>query len=240
MTIGNIGFKHMKIQDKYLETLKSMGDWITISEWATRVAEVYPDMLEKAEEQAANQVQDTTGLREIGARISSATSAGIFDGQIEVDTSERPRRVRFVTADDLAKHAAIEAEDDVAPLKREEIEKRDFEKLTSVERYRLEEFQSISRQLKSFYGFEFELDHAAALLNEEMPGAHCPDNMQFLLKRHNRKKQNSNWPRFTLDEQIAYIRSAVELQKLVIERLGLEDQTDVVDALLERIAKVYD
>jgi hypothetical protein len=44
----------------------------------------------------------------------------------------------------------------------------------------------------------------------------------------------------TIDEQIEYIRAAVDLQKLVIERLGLEDQTDVVDALLDRLSRVYD
>ena len=229
----------MKIKDKYLEVLKTMDEWAPVSEWAIKVGEVYPEILAKAEVQAANQAQDTTGLREIGARISSEISSGSYIGQIEIDSSEVPRKVLYVTGDVIAKHAAEDEEDDVAPLKRAEIERRDFAKLTSVERYRLEEFQSISRQLKSFYGFEFELDHASALLAEESPGAHHPDNLQFLLAWHNRKKQNSNWPRFTLDEQLAYIRAAVDLQKLVIERLGLEDQTDVVDALLERIARVY-
>lgn len=230
----------MKIREKYLEALKSMNDWALVSEWAIRVGEMYPDVLARAEQQAANQSQDTTGLREISARISSAIVSGSYAGQIEIDTSERPRKVRFVTPEVLAKSAAVEAEEDAAPLRRGEIEKRDFEELNSVERYRLEEFQSISKQLKSFYGFEFELDHADALLNPKAPGKHHPDNLQFLLARHNRKKQNSNWPRFTLDEQVEYIRAAVNLQQMVIERLGLEDQTDVVDALLDRISRVYD
>lgn len=230
----------MKIQEKYLEALKTIGGWVIVSEWATKVGEMYPDILAKADEQAAGQVQDTTGLREISARISSAISTGAYAGQIEIDASERPRKVRYVTSDELAKHVAEEAEEDAAPLKRAEIERRDYEKLTSVERYRLEELQAISKQLKSFYGLDFELDHAAALLNVEAPGPHHPDNLQFLLKLHNGKKQNSNWPRFTLEEQLDYIGRALDLQKLVIERLGFDSQTEVLESLLDRISSAYE
>ena len=230
----------MKIRDKYLEALKSIGDWALVSDWAIRVGEMYPDLLAKAEEQAANQSQDTTGLREIGSRISSGLSAGNYFGQVEIDASDRPKKVRFVTGDELRRHEAEEAEEDVAPLRRNEIERRDFSELTSAERYRLEELQSISKQLKSFYGLDFELDHATALLNTEEPGKHHPDNLQFLLQLHNRKKHNKNWPRFSLDEQLLYIRTSADLQKLVMDRLELEDQTEVLDALLERIARVYD
>ena len=124
----------MKIKDKYLEALKAIEDWAPVSEWAIKVGEIYPDVLAKAEEQAANQAQDTTGLREIGARISSAISTGSFSGQIEIDTSERPRKVRYVTQDDLTRHAVEDAEEDVAPLRRAEIERRDFQKLSPVEK----------------------------------------------------------------------------------------------------------
>ena len=81
----------MKIKDKYLEALKSIGDWALVSEWAIQVGEMYPEILEKAEAQAANQATDTTGLREIGARISSSIAGGGYAGQIEIDASERPR-----------------------------------------------------------------------------------------------------------------------------------------------------
>jgi hypothetical protein len=60
----------MKIQDKYLEALKSIAGWVIVSEWATKVGEMYPDILAKAEEQAAGQIQDTTGEREIAARTA--------------------------------------------------------------------------------------------------------------------------------------------------------------------------
>lgn len=58
----------MKITEKYLEALKIFTDYITVSEWAQRFSEMFPDELQKANEQAANQKQDTTGLREIAAK----------------------------------------------------------------------------------------------------------------------------------------------------------------------------
>ncbi len=39
---------------KYLEALKTFDDWIIVSEWATKVREVYPDLLAEANAQAEN------------------------------------------------------------------------------------------------------------------------------------------------------------------------------------------
>ena len=53
----------MTKSQKYLEVLKTFDDWVIVSEWAVRVGELYPDILEAANEQAANQANETTGLR---------------------------------------------------------------------------------------------------------------------------------------------------------------------------------
>jgi len=81
---------------KYLEALKTFDDWVIVSEWAVRVGELYPDILEAANEQASNQANETTGLRELAARISSRLSIGGFS-EVEIDDSERPRRVRYIS-----------------------------------------------------------------------------------------------------------------------------------------------
>ena len=39
----------MNITEKYLEALKPLTDWVIVSEWAIKVGELYPDILEKAE-----------------------------------------------------------------------------------------------------------------------------------------------------------------------------------------------
>ena len=57
----------MKIVEKYLEAIKTFDDYVTISDWAIKFSELYPDELQKANEQAANQKNETTGIREIAA-----------------------------------------------------------------------------------------------------------------------------------------------------------------------------
>ena len=55
----------MTKSQKYLEALKTFDDWVIVSEWAVRVGELYPDILEAANKQAFNQANETTGLREL-------------------------------------------------------------------------------------------------------------------------------------------------------------------------------
>ncbi|MBZ9610842.1 hypothetical protein [Rheinheimera maricola] len=41
------------INDKYVYALSAAADWLTVSEWALQVAEVFPDLLANADAQAA-------------------------------------------------------------------------------------------------------------------------------------------------------------------------------------------
>ena len=91
----------MNITKKYLEALKPVDGWVTVSEWAIKVGELYPDILEKAEIEASNQANETTGLREIAARISSSISRGAYAGKIEVNDSERPRQIKYLPVNQL-------------------------------------------------------------------------------------------------------------------------------------------
>jgi hypothetical protein len=230
----------MKIREKYLEALKQIDGWAIVSDWAIKVGEIYPDLLAKAEDEAANQANETTGLREIAARISSAISTGAWKNKIEIDTSERPRKVRYIPEERRNEHEAQELEEDVEPLKRDEIIKRDMSEWRAREKYRGDEFEAISRQLKIFLNLEFEVDHANALLNSGHPGKHHPDNLQLLLKTHNVKKKNDNWKRFTFDEQVEYIKAAIRLQRSVASNLNLEMDESVIDSLVERLGKVFE
>ena len=90
----------------------------------------------------------------------------------------------------------------------------------------------------NFY-LDFELEHAKALLNDKDPGLHHPDNIQVLLKSHNRMKSSDNWERFSLVEQMEYIKSAVILQKMVSRRMGIEIDDSVIDSILHRLKAVY-
>ena len=228
----------MTKSQKYLEALKSFDDWVVVSEWATKVGELYPDLLETANQQAANQASETTGLRELAARISSNLSTGGFL-DVEVDDSERPRKVRYISEIDKQTRIEDDLEADIEPLTRAERIRSDFESLTEIERYRIEEIETISRQLNKFFSIDFEVDHATALLNPTESGSHHPDNLQLLIKAHNGKKNKKNWKRFTIDEQIEYINHVLALQTLIASRLGVSLVNDVLESLLERLAKVY-
>ena len=211
----------MTKSQKYLEALKSFGDWVVVSEWAIRVGELYPDLLEKANEQATNQANETTGLRELAARISSTLSSGGFP-DVEIDDSERPRKVRYISDLDKQNKIDDELKADIEPLTRAERERNDFKELTEIEKYRLEEFFTISKQYNKFFSIDFEVDHATALLNPTESGKHHPDNLQLLIKAHNGKKNKKNWKRFTIDEQIEYIKHVVALQTLIADRLSVK------------------
>ncbi len=230
----------MNIREKHLEALKNLDDWVIVSDWAFKVGEIYPDLLAKAEIEAASQAHETTGLREIAARISSAISTGAYENQIEIYTSERPRKVRYIPAEKRDEHEALELEEDVEPLRRDKIIKRDLSGWRAKEKYRCDEFEVISKQLKAFLSLEFEVDHASALLNPETPGKHHPDNFQLLLKSHNAKKKNDNWQRFTFGEQAEYIKAAIGLQRLVATSLNIEMDKSIIDSLLERLSQVFE
>jgi len=224
---------------KYLEALKTFDDWVTVSEWAQRFCELYPDLLDKANQEAEKQKNDTTGLREIAARIGSIISQRGYEGKIEVDTSERPRKVRYVSEDKRAEHEKQDIEDDIAPLRRSEIIRSALQLMGTHDQYRVTEFETITKQLKTFFGLDFEVDHAKALLNPSDPGQHHPDNFQVILKAHNSKKNNDNWKRFSIDEQIEYIETSIKLQTLVASRFNIVMEKEILGSLLDRLRKVY-
>jgi len=229
----------LTMSDKYLAVLKTLNGWVTVSEWAIKFGEIYPDLLDKAEEEAKNHKKPSTGLREIAARISSNVSTGKFTGHIEVDESERPKRVRILSDELVLNYIESEIEIDLEPLTRAQKIRSDESKLTVKERYRVSEFEGIISQLKEFFNLDFELEHAKAILNPTDPGTHHPDNMQILLKSHNRTKSNSNWERFSIKEQIEYIEAVVRVQKIVSQKMGIEMEDDVIRSVIERIKLIY-
>ena len=223
---------------KYLEALKTFDDWVIVSEWAQRVGELYPEVLAEADEQAANQAHATTGLREIAARISSRLSTGGFP-EVEIDESERPRRVRYISRKQKEELVEEEIESDIEPLTRAERIRNDLASLSEYDRYRIEEFEAIAKQLNRFFGLDFEVDHAQALLNPDNPGKHHPDNLQLLTKAHNGKKGKNNWPRFSYDEQKEYIEKVAALQTMIAEKMQINLVDDVLASLTQRLEKIY-
>ncbi|ADG94631.1 hypothetical protein Arnit_2983 [Arcobacter nitrofigilis DSM 7299] len=229
----------MKIHEKYIEALKTIDNFVSVSEWAIKVGEIYPDLLEKANIEAQKQKNDTTGVREIAARISSQVPKYELDGVIEVDKTERPKKVKYITKEEFEENTKEDLEEDLEPLNRRDIEKHSEDKMALKELYRLDEFRNIQKAFKTFFNLDFELDHAKALLNKQDAGEHHPDNFQFILKYHNVKKSNNNWERFSIDEQISYIKKCVELQNLIADRMELSVDENILNSLLNRLKQIY-
>ncbi len=229
----------MKIHEKYLEALKTFTDYTTVSEWAEKFTQMYPDELEKANIQAENQVRDTTGLREIAARISSRIATGGFSQKILIDDSERPRKIKYISKEEQTIYEQKEIEEDIEPLRRQDIINNATNQLEIFELYRITEFENIQRAFKQFFGLDFEIDHAEALLNNEKQGEHHPNNLQLLLKYHNGKKNKNSWNRFTFDEQVDYIKKSVVLHSLVADRFDVEIDNKILDSLLNRLKEIY-
>ena len=229
----------MKIVEKYLEAIKTFTDYVTISEWAIKFSEMYPDELQKANEQASNQKNDTTGLREIAARISSNISSGKWAKELSIDDSERPRKVKFISKEELEEQTDKEIEEDIEPLRRQDIINNATNQLEIFALYRITEFENIQKAFKQFFGLDFEIDHAEALLNSEKQGEHHPSNLQLLLKYHNGKKNKNSWDRFTFDEQEDYIKKTIALHSLVADKFDVEIDSKVLDSLLNRLKEVY-
>lgn len=229
----------MKINEKYLEALKTFDEFVPVSVWAEKFAKMYPDELEKANEQAKNQKIDTTGLREIAARMSSRLSAGGYSKTVQIDDSERPRKVKYITKDELEEHTKNEIDEDIEPLKRQDIINNAKDQMKVLELYRISELENIQRAFKLFFGVDFEIDHAEALLNDNKQGEHHPDNLQLLLKYHNGKKNKKSWKRFTFDEQVEYIKKTISLQSLVADKFDVEIDKKILESLINRLSNVY-
>jgi uncharacterized metal-binding protein len=107
------------------------------------------------------------------------------------------------------------------------------------ELYRLDEFRNIQKAFKTFFNLDFEIDYAKALLYKESEGTYHPDNFQLILKYHNAKKNNKNWKRFRIEEQIEYIKKTIELQNIVAFRFELEVDENTLNSLLSRLKAIY-
>ena len=235
---------NMSMKLKYLKSLETLDGYVIVSVWADTFGKMFPKDLEKANEEAERQNAKkdnnfTTGIREIAARISSYIHKGSFGDKIDVDNSEKPRRVRYIhdnVRDDIQKRTI---EEDIEPLRRDEIVRNAKNTLETKQLYRLSQFEQITKELNRWFGTRFEVEHSKALLNREEKGTHHPDNIQILLKSHNGKKSNNNWERFSLEKQIEYINKAIELQKLVMSNFDLKFEKDILNDLLNRLTRIY-
>ena len=171
----------------------------------------------------------------MAARMSSMIASGRFDDCVSVNRSERRMKIKYISVSDREE---IQTEED-EEITREEKIQSDIENLTVQELYRIEEVESINKQLKHDFCLDFELDHAKAIRNKEDPGTHHPNNLQLLLKIHNNRKSHKNWQRFTFDEQVEYLKAVINVQLLVSKKMCIEIHDDVIQKIIDRLKLIY-
>lgn len=223
----------MTITDQYLEALKQVEGWVTGGEWALKVAEVYPDLLEKANEQARGQATPTTGMRELTARINSSIGRGAYEGKIEIDATEYPRKIRYATEEEIQKHVDEELDEEMESLTRSQKIRKEYDELSDFDKYRIQELESIAKAFNYYFKTDLEVDHAQALMGD-IPGIHHPDNLQLLSKTHNRIKSKASWDRMSLEKQLEYL---YKMKAYHIMVFSVDD--GIFASLIERIKKVY-
>ena len=228
----------MTKNEKYYEAIQSFDDWVTVSEWAEKVGEMFPILLQEADDQARNHASKTTGLRELAARISSWLTTKGFPG-VEIDETERPRKVKYISEADRKIRIESILESDIEPITRRDKINLDMKDLSEHEKYRIEEIEAISKQFNKYFAINLEVDHVHALFNPQTPGKHHPDNLQLLTKVHNGKKSVNNWQRFNIDEQIEYIEHVIQLQLLLADKMGIKIEQNVFNSLKERIKQIF-
>ncbi len=229
----------MTIKDQYLDTLKEIDDWVTISDWVDNICIKYPELLKKANEQGSNHTKPSSGVSNLLARVSSIITMNEGGSNVEVNREVNPREVRWVSDSVIKEHEVKDLEEDLASLTRRDKEKQGLALMSLFDRYRLDEFKDIASALNKYFRTDFEVDHARALMNLEDPGEHHPDNLQILAKKFNGIKNNKNWDRYSWEEQEVHIRDFFNPPLKAKEKLGIDGTQEILDALIARLKTIY-
>ena len=219
--------------DKFIEVLQTFNHSVTIAEWSKRIVELYPAVL--TQQNAKN--NEVMTLRELTARISLKVSKEEFSG-VEMENSLPYRKVRYMASGMRKEYIKKIANQDIEPIIIAERMKEDINKLNESERYRIEEFIGITDQLNRYFNLNFQLHHSLSLTNSKNIGKHSADNIQLLTAEHILLREDGE-PKFTIEEQKAYIKRIIVVHTMVSKHLDITLTDEVLDMLLDRLAKIY-
>jgi len=215
----------MTKKEQYLEVLKTFNESVTILKWAKRVVEMYPTVLEKMT------------IKELVSGLSLKVSDGEFSN-ILVENCKPYRRVQYVSTvvkNSLISKARVK---DIELILVESKVNQDINKSTELDRYRLEEFMNIVKQLNRDFKLNFQIHYTHSLLRENKLGKHHVNNFEVLTEPHSKLKKDAQ-KRFSIEEQKAYIKRIISIHLMIRKDIELDLTDEVLDMLLERLTKVY-
>ena len=219
--------------DKFIEILQTFNHSVTIAEWSKRIVELYPAVLT----QQNGKNSETMTLRELTARMSLKVSKEEFAGVI-IENNFSYRKVQYLDSGMKKEYIKKIANKDIEPIIIEERMQEDINKLNESERYRIEEFINITDQLNRYFNLNFQLHHALSLTNTKDVGKHYADNIQLLTVEHTLLREDGE-QKFTIEEQKGYIKRIIVIHTMVSKHLDITLTDEVLDMLLDRLAKVY-
>jgi len=223
----------MTKRERFVDVLKTFDTPITILEWANSVIEQYPSLLT----QINSKTNEKMTLKDLAMTISLKVSKGEFS-EIKILENKPYRKVMYVSEsmkNDLIKS---EVKKDLESITLSSKIKEDIKKSTESDRYRLEELESIKKQLNRYFALNFVLHHATSLTNKDKQAKHHADNLQLLTKEHILIKKDGE-SKFSIDEQKAYIKRVISIQLMINKNIDINLTDEVLEMLLERLEKVY-
>ena len=223
----------MTKKERFIDVLRAFEAPVTVSEWANRVVEEYPTILN----QINSQTNEPMTLKALATTMSLKVSRGEFP-ELKVLDSEPYRRVMYLTEDKKNNLTKMEVHKDVEAIVLEARMKEDIKKSTEQDRYRLEELNNICTQINKYFSLDFKLHHAQSLFNNKNAGRHHADNIEFLTKEHTLLKKDGR-KKFSIEEQKAYIKRVISVHMMINKNIDINLTDDVLEMLLDRLEKIY-
>jgi len=223
----------MTKKEQYLDVLKTFDNAVTILDWAKRVVEVHPVVLK----QINSKTNEMMTLKELVSELSLKVSQGVFSNVL-VENCQPYRRVEYISK--IAKNSLISKirVKDIELILLESKIEQDIKKSTESDRYRLEEFSNIIKQLNRYFKLDFQLHYTYSLLRENKLAKHYVSNLEILTEQHDKLKKDGQ-KRFSIEEQKAYIKRIISIHLMVRKDIEIDLTDEVLDMLLERLTKVY-
>jgi len=223
----------MTKQERFIEVLRTFETPVTVSEWANRVVEHYPAILNQINSKTNEQMT----LKALATTMSLKVSRGEFS-ELKVLDSEPYRQVMYLPENKKKDLTKKEVTKDVEAIVLEAKIKEDIKKSSDQDKYRLEELNSICKQLNKYFKLDFNLHHAESLSNSKKSGRHHVDNLQLLTREHSLLKKDGA-KKFSIEEQKAYIKRVISVHMMIDRTIDINLTDDVLEMLLDRLEKIY-
>ena len=164
----------MTKKERFIEVLRTFEAPVTVSEWANRVIEQYPTILN----QINSKTNEPMTLKALATTMSLKVSRGEFP-ELKILDSKPYRMVMYLTENKKNDLTKMEVSKDVEAIALESKKKEDIEKSTEQDKYRLEELNSICAQLNKYFSLNFTLHHAKLLSNSKSTEKYHVNNLLF-------------------------------------------------------------